>query len=40
VDEKNGEWKKVENQTGQLEVLSVHDPLPHPATAGEIMQQG
>jgi len=27
-------------KTGQLEVLPVHDLLPHPATAGEITQQG
>jgi len=40
--EKNGELKnwRIWYKTGQLEVLMVHDLLPHPATAGEITQQG
>jgi len=38
--EKTGESKnwRIWYKTGRLEVLSVHDLLPLPATAGEIMQ--
>ena len=38
--EKSGELKnwRIWYKIGQLEVLSVHDLLPHPATAGEITQ--
>jgi len=32
----NGQNWRIWYKTGQLEVLSVHDLLPHPATAGEI----
>ena len=38
--EKTGKLKnwRIWYKTGQMEVLSVHDLLPHPATAGEITQ--
>jgi len=40
--DKTGEFKNWRTwyKTGQLEVLTVHDLLAHPATAGEIAQQG